>query len=932
MSASCTTCLNTGPVLMPLRYAIVPDFVSHKLPDWAAPATAFPALNGYHYALRCVRQGFIYVYYDTGTGDLLDWEVWNIDESGDLYWSSNVLSARAVFNPLPCGRPIHRQANLEHMALNENALSNETWVAFSHAPWTKETIERYTRDPAERKLRMQNIQPGDWTAVGATFGDGLCRADESMLDPVLDYRPNLSGSPKYPLCDSDDPLYRVSYIEAGQYHFYADKVRPHTTFHPWVRNRKVQGAAARTMKAMQSRSLGPGGKPVNPLMIALKDPAGIAHELTSWCDGLALAHQTYLEELNVEFWTWRNINGVRSQVEQMTTAKQQQYAKEKGESDLQMLQIMKNAGYTSEQIQQFHDGGTRWANQQGMAFEWQKYEKKLNHAKFNQFISAYDQLCQTLDQQMNQLVGLRLAWLQDKHFLQCLDDHHTNVLEDNLNYREIVGYAISAINVVPVGRKQIQAWVKEYNATNNSNLFWRRQFFNNPDVISETTPVLAQLKKDAQTEDRPANDIEKPAILATFKSFVGYLGKYNDACDRALDELGRDEKKALVSDTRKLMAKMDTGLTTFTTEVFNKSLLGNRLDSFSNLIYKTLFARDAGIAMYDIEVDIGRQMTTGPEGAWARRRAMWDERTKVRDEVANNYQRANSQHLLSTEGKKTIEVSRIKLLGTILSVWELYSQSKDIVTEGKGSASNIMSVGLFAASFGIHTVLPAMDTTVEVAEKSYPLATDRANDRLLKWSIRANAYGSIAAGLMVISDFGELGEIITNDGPVRWKGVGISIVKIVSDSAYTIQSSEELLRLLGKKTFQEIILGLAEESGGMIEKLIARRMVSSIAFLASWQVMTLIILAQVAIVVFSDDELQNWCEQCVFGTETSIDNTELMPASHRVGLTQEQEDKLVKALHETLGLPLTERVKQHEDAEKLKQLKAEKNAFQQVHN
>jgi hypothetical protein len=359
----------------------------------------------------------------------------------------------------------------------------------------------------------------------------------------------------------------------------------------------------------------------------------------------------------------------------------------------------------------------------------------------------------------------------------------------------------------------------------------------------------------------------------------------------------------------------------------------NRLDSFSNLIYKTLFARDAGIAMYDIEEDIGRQMATGPEGAWARRRAMWGKRVQARTNSARSYFSASSQHLLSTEGKKTIEISRIKLLGTILSIWEFYSQSKELIAEGEGSASDFMSVGLFAASFGIQTALPAMNTVVEVSTKSYPLSVDRAKARLLKWSIRANACGSMAAGLMVISDFGALGESFTKDGSIHWKGVGLASAKIVSDSAYTIQSSEELLRLLGKRGIVTILTYLAASGPATSTKAaLSAITLRGITIFASWQVMTLIILAQVAIAVFSDNDLQNWCEQCVFGTAPCISNTEKMTVGQRTELTQEQEDQLVKALHETLGLPLTKRVKQQEKIEQLTQLKAENTAFQHMHN
>lgn len=914
MSASCTTCINTGPVLMPLRYAIVPDFVSQELPGWAAPATAFPALNGYHYALRCVRQGFIYVYYDTGAGDLLDWEVWNIDESGDLYWSSNVLSAHAVFNPLPCGRPIHRQANLEHMALNENALSNETWVAFSHAPWTKETIERYTRDPAERKLRMQNIQPGDWTAVGATFGDGLCRADESMLDSVLDYRPNLSGSPKYPLCDSDDPLYRVSYIEAGQYHFYADKVRPHTTFHPWVRNRKVQGAAARTMKAMQSRSLGPGGKAVNPLMIALKDPAGIAHELTSWCDGLALAHQTYLEELNVEFWTWRNINGVRSQVEQMTTLLQTQREQIKGDRELKLMQAMTAGKHSEAAVQQVYQSGVEQLNRDELAYDWKKYSDKLDHERLNQFTETYDSLCKLLDEMMRQLVDLRLLWLQDAHFLQCLDDHKTDNVEDNLNYREIVGYAISGINMVPAGRAIIKAWIEEYSSDKRSNLFWRRQFFNNPEVMVQIAPVLVEMKQDATKPDRPATEAETFFILAAISRLSVFMAKYNDSCDRAIEALDRYSKKATLSITRKFFVRMDSALLTFTTQIFNKSILGRRVDSLNYFVYKSIFYRDAGIASEEFSERLKKRLNPSDFSKWKQQSFVTRVQSNAHDKTLNTYIKTLSER----SELRLVQTSRVKLLGTILSVWDFTNQSYELFNEGKGSASDIMAAGLFAASFGINTALPAMESMVEASKKISPFTEERTIKSTSTWKIRANYAGSFAAGLTVLSDFGQLFDSFKKDGTAFWKGVGISGVKILSDSAYTIVSAEELLKLLGKRGLISILMPIAESAEGItIRTLLAGALLESIAVLASWQIMIALAIAPQIIALYLNNELQDWFEESLFGKElTTIDYTKLS-RSDREKMIDTHMEKLSRALHEVIGLPLSDEINKKDQERKL---------------
>ncbi|EBN0688957.1 hypothetical protein BTV01_23970 [Salmonella enterica] len=189
---TCTICQKTGPVLMPLRYAIAPDTITQQLPAWATPQTAFPALSGYHYALRAVRQGFIYVFYNTGAlpeNVGFDWECWSVAENGDLYYQGTTgLGAQLVFNPPPCGRPVHKATNLEHMALSEKALKYETWVAFSHAPWEAEALDLYTRDANARAKRMQNITPAEWNSHILAQENGLVQASEAALNTVLDYQ------------------------------------------------------------------------------------------------------------------------------------------------------------------------------------------------------------------------------------------------------------------------------------------------------------------------------------------------------------------------------------------------------------------------------------------------------------------------------------------------------------------------------------------------------------------------------------------------------------------------------------------------------------------------------------------------------------------------------------------------------------------------
>lgn len=935
---TCTICQKTGPVLMPLRYAIVPDTITQQLPAWATPQTAFPALSGYHYALRAVRQGFIYVFYNTGAlpeNAGFDWECWSVAENGDLYYQGTTgLGAQPVFNPLPCGRPVHKATNLEHMAISEKALKYETWVAFSHAPWEAEALDLYTRDANARVNRMQNITPAEWCSHIMAQEYGLVQASEAALNTVLDYQ----TTPPFQLRDEERPTYRVSSLIDGQYGFYQESVNPHTTFHAWSRQRA--GGAERSMKAMQSRCQASSGKPISPLILALQDPVGITHELAHWGDSLALAHQCYLDELSVEFATWRNINGVKSQVEQMTTAQQAEYAKAHGEDDLQLLYRTMGGTYSREQIKQFYEEGNAWARKQGIAYDWSTYTAKLAPGKLEQFKQAYDSLCKELDKQTRALMGLRIDWLQDSRFITCIQDHNSSRVEDNLYYREIVGYAVASLNVAPAGRQLIQTWINSYSTKEKTNLFWRSLFFNDPVLMQEMSPVLDEMKKQAAKKDQPVKESDKPAILTAVNSFMSAFGKFGESCDRALEALEKQSSSGNQSLVRRILAWADRRLTTFTSEVFNKTVMGGNLDTANELFYKWLFARDAGVEEKQIQALLSSQMDTGPQGATAFRYEMMKAYRKnpevsLRESVHNKYAEEFHSMLNSAKGRRHIEVSRIKLLGVFLNMWEFSNQSKEAL-KGEGSVSGFMSAALFTASAGIQVALPAWETMAKVSQSGAVSLIGNMppqGAKLSTWKLRANCCGSFAAALAVVSDLGDLLESFDKQGEARWKAVWLSGAKVLSDGAFAIQSSEGLLELLGKRGAMAVLTQIVEkESLSLGSRFLFSTVLRGIGILASWEVMILIAIAPVIIAIFTDNDLQDWCEKCVFGSSSDIDNPRDMTAEGRAQVSLEQEDQLVKALHETFGLPLTEKLQREEDEEKPKQLKAEVQAWQHIHN
>ncbi|EAU5734136.1 hypothetical protein EGD30_25470 [Salmonella enterica] len=923
---TCTICQKTGPVLMPLRYAIAPDTITQQLPAWATPQTAFPALSGYHYALRALRQGFIYVFYNTGAlpeNVGFDWECWSVAENGDLYYQGTTgLGAQLVFNPPPCGRPVHKATNLEHMALSEKALKYETWVAFSHAPWEAEALDLYTRDANARAKRMQNITPAEWNSHILAQENGLVQASEAALNTVLDYQ----TTPPFLLRDEERSTYRVSSLIDGQYGFYQESVNPHTTFHAWSRQRA--GGAERSMKAMQSRCQASSGKPISPLILALQDPVGITHELAHWGDTLALAHQCYLDELSVEFATWRNINGVKSQVEQMTTAQQAEYANEHGGQDLQLLYRTMGGTYSREQIRQFYEEGNAWARNQGIAYDWSTYTAKLAPGKLDQFKDAYDGLCKELDKQTRALMGLRINWLQDSRFITCIQDHNRSRVEDNLYYREIVGYAVASLNVAPAGRQLIQTWINAYSSQDNTNLFWRSQFFNDPALMSEMAPALEAMKKQAAKKDEPESEGERAGVMPLMSQFMGWMGKLNESADRALEALERDAKAAEKglgrSATRQILAKADRWLQGAAEQVFNTKTLGKVSDRALELMHKAFFAAHVGIvpdkvmALFESEVD------PGPEGAKAFRTRVIERmkaRTDVKADIYNKYTEKYKEFIEEPGGALSM---RIKILGAALSIYEYGKARQEYqeLEEKGGQASSgkktkawmeMSSAGLFAINWHANALMPAL----EAMGKSAGGGSKQAM-RLLAGKYIANGAGSMASILAVGVDFMEFEESWEENGTEFWKSISLSGAKLASDSAYAIQTTDELLALCGRGFMEELTVFAAKKLGAFVlSQTIARIVVGWGGFLASWPVMIAVNLAPVLVMLLTDNKLQSWCEQCVFGVNADEDvkNPRSLPEEQRKTVEEEQQDKLEKALHEVFGLPLSEKLEKKEVTE-----------------
>ncbi|WP_256125105.1 T6SS effector BTH_I2691 family protein [Photorhabdus luminescens] len=476
----CQTCESIGPALLPVRYTVVPDNVSETLPAWAEMPE--PTAPGYHYALRALRQGFLYVYYaNAGPFESESWDAWSVSEDGALWQNLS-----APFGVLPqktadCHVTTHQSANVEFIALRDTALYQETWLAFTPSAWSRETIEYYHNNREAREKRMQCVKPWQWR--GVPEGVGIAQATVENLNTVIDYCLGDNDSGKYVLpCNPKAARISGTLKEAPYYKVYHNAVRPQGTLYPWSKTRA--GCADITVRAMQKRGLADDGKPVSPVLMALHDPIGIAHELAGWSDDIVGAHKTFLDELSIEFMTDSSLNGVENQLYKLKAADVQ------GQVDkaLEVTEQKEFGAFSDQQKAKFKEYVTRdmvEAGKKGVARDWKKYTAELNLTKRQAFNQCYADLCAEVAKKLEQLAEFRVSWLKQSGFITCCQDFHSTRLEDNLNYREAVDYAIASLNVTETGCAFLDDQIDQYSALSPENIVWRSLLLNNPDVMKD---------------------------------------------------------------------------------------------------------------------------------------------------------------------------------------------------------------------------------------------------------------------------------------------------------------------------------------------------------------------------------------------------------------------------------------------------------------
>ncbi|WP_350307523.1 T6SS effector BTH_I2691 family protein, partial [Photorhabdus viridis] len=476
------------------------------------------------------------------------------------------------------------------------------------------------------------------------------------------------------------------------------------------------------------------------------------------------------------------------------------------------------------------------AFEQAVAHDWEKYTKELNLAKRQAFHQKYADFCAEVAKKLEQLAQFRVSWLQERRFITCCRDFYSTRLADNLNYREAVDYAMASLNITETGSAFLDRLIDQYSTLSESNIVWRSLLLNHPDVMAEMSGFLQQMAMSK-------GDV-KPANIEKFMGVVSSLsGKLVEAYDKANEALEKPLKAN--SSFARAMLHCDRRLVTLGDRFFNFTRLGKVLNSRNEMLSKTLFSVISGVP-FDQAVELSvSQLKDGDEFRQQVLKALKASGSDARLETKNNYNRDFKEFAQSAEGEPALKQSRIKLLVLIFNGLEFANQLKESQGDTKDHAQ-VTAAFLGTLSTAVEIVTPAVEHGIKNVA-----ATDS-----IKF-IGASA-GTVASAL----NFGvDISDAFSEwYGQRRWQFIGLYGLKGAADFMQFTKALNGLLKVLVERALLAPKNLLLEGTARLLAW-------EYLAWLCSWEAMLVIFIIEELVTYFSDNELQKWCRNCVFGLE-----------------------------------------------------------------
>ncbi len=471
------TCTRTFTIL-PLRYGAVGGSAEQRkllpsLPEHLNKPGRVGSLSESTYAIRPLRQGFLYVLVQRVSAGTYEWHSqYRVSEAGTLAY----MNADEPGEPKPAaGQGIMDAYTGWKWMFKVHDVDDikDLRLLFSPCPLTKETLRRYRSLPASRdKLvsvdiaKLASLPPEEMDCVRSQ--DGVLTFDQ--LDCVADFaalnQPRLSTLLKTQAFNPLAPPLQATQAE----------------MRPTAAHNRFRGAA-----------------------IVVDDALGITQELNAWRNASVDALDAFMaledgEKLtnHRKFTIAFGIENIRKLVED--EAEKDYYKKQWNhgvrysdpgyEMSNRHMVPQSARGYDNYRNPQHQREVQEAAAKRHRAESWSKYSGYIDEEMRQDFLKRYREEVGMADAAKDARASDPLLWLQSEPLLDALDTFDRNDTEQALLFEDQMGKAVAGMNATAVGEELLDRWRKA--GISRENLFWRSLAQNQESMESEVNRLFGE--------------------------------------------------------------------------------------------------------------------------------------------------------------------------------------------------------------------------------------------------------------------------------------------------------------------------------------------------------------------------------------------------------------------------------------------------------
>jgi hypothetical protein len=553
----CPNCNKSGLAVLPVRYAVVPHSVSATLPERLGNRVSDVKLAHHKYALRILRQGFVYLFYEKHSrGSHIKWETYSVSAAGTLWKQLSINAITPLSDEPACSRTGHN-IPASVIAIEKPEKCGKVWMAFSEHAWSTDTFELFEKDRVARDRRMQTFEPAKWIAT-SDYRHGLV-ASEDNVQQILEYKDRSASSALLPTT-------QLPALIGPDGSFVATTLKKQTTRYPFCTR---QSQTTDLVKLMKNVGATHAGKDNPPAIVALWDAVGITHELAGFAHDVLGWVDKYNHDKALEIDAMNAIEGLKKAlpekaVEQahrvegttiararagtMNVERRANAAHLAEPQRSQMIEVCdlldywasKNLHYDvletqllranelpepersaeiasirakTEQFFSKRDNSEKGRVDRTRAHAWPKYEKKINQTAYEDFQRQHAAMLNAADRILEDRTADLIAWLESSSLVAAFTEFHTDNIHDGLAFNEQVAEAVHGINASVKGGALIDKWI-QLMKRGETNLLGRAIALNQKESMAELGAVLAE-----------ANEHQTARRLASTINWIGYTSK-----------------------------------------------------------------------------------------------------------------------------------------------------------------------------------------------------------------------------------------------------------------------------------------------------------------------------------------------------------------------------------------------------------------------